>query len=347
MADVAALAHFASLHPDSRGLTLKNGKLNVGSREIEQLVSLAACFDHGGVRIRFHHTHKAYGIVTLQGEVAPFFTDTDPVLEDRLLIEPLPFEGYEQDTAVAASVAALKSYLLHIYRSLKHHPLNEMRRDAGYDSIDGLVTQRAGRLKPVQPFRQRYGLKGLSMASGLVYQGLSRFIGMDFLKVEDSADPGGDLAMRIGQAHQALSEYDFIHVHTKVPDETAHTKDPEKKKKAIEALDAGLAISLPPLLDDPSVLVVVTADHSTPSTGPLIHSGETVPLIFCGNGVRRDEVSRYDEVAAASGVLGQVRGGELMLMVLNALDRAKLRGLMDTPRDQPYWPGSYAAFKIQ
>ncbi len=118
------------------------------------------------------------------------------------------------------------------------------------------------------------------MASGLVYHGLSRFIGMDFIKVRDSADPGEDLADRVDEARKALADYDFVHVHTKVPDQAAHTKDPEKKKEGIEALDAGLARSLPAVLDDPDVLVVVTADHSTPSAGPLIHSGETVPLVF-------------------------------------------------------------------
>jgi 2,3-bisphosphoglycerate-independent phosphoglycerate mutase len=350
LSDVAVLSHFASLQQDGRGLVLKSGKLSVGPDEIRQLAALAADFEHGGVRVCFHHTHKAHGLLTLHGNVAPFFTDTDPVTEGRLLIEPLAHAGYEQDAAVGSAVAALKSYLLHIYRSLKGHPINRMRggmrREAGLDSIDGLVTQRAGRLKPVQPFEQRYGLKGLSMASGLVYQGLSRFIGMDFAKVNDSEDPGEDMAWRIGQAHRALNEYEFVHVHTKVPDEAAHTKDPEKKKTAIEALDAGLARSLPAVLDDPDILVVVTSDHSTPSSGPLIHSGETVPLIFYGRGVRPDDVDRFDEVSAIRGALGQVRGSELMLMILNALDRAKLHGLMDTPRDQPYWPGSYTAFKI-
>jgi 2,3-bisphosphoglycerate-independent phosphoglycerate mutase len=347
MSDVAILSHFASLQQNSRGLVLKNGKLSVEPGEIEQLNSLAADFEHGEVRVCFHHTHKAYGIITLHGKVAPFFTDTDPVTEGMLLIEPLPFEGYEQDVAVSGGVAALKRYLLHIYHSLKRHPINRMRREAGRDTIDGLVTQRAGRLKPVRPFKQIYGLKGLSMASGLVYQGLSRFIGMDFVKVNDSADAGEDLAWRIGEAHRALDEYDFVHVHTKVPDEAAHTKDPEKKKTAIEALDAGLARSLPPVLDDPDILVVVASDHSTPSAGPLIHSGETVPLIFCGQGVRADDVDRFDEVSAVRGALGQVRGPELMLMILNAIDRAKLHGLMDTPRDQPYWPGNYTAFKLK
>jgi 2,3-bisphosphoglycerate-independent phosphoglycerate mutase len=90
----------------------------------------------------------------------------------------------------------------------------------------------------------------------------------------------------------------------------------------------------------------VGADHSTPSAGPLIHSGETVPFLFCGPGIRCDAVQRFDEISAAGGALGPMRGTELMLMILNALDRAKLKGLMDTRRDQPFWPGRYTPFTI-
>jgi 2,3-bisphosphoglycerate-independent phosphoglycerate mutase len=167
------------------------------------------------------------------------------------------------------------------------------------------------------------------------------------MKVVDSPDTGADLAHRIKKAHGALSTYDFVHLHTKVPDEAGHTKDPQKKKAAIEALDAGLAQAITPVVEDADVLLVITADHSTPSAGPLVHSGETVPLLFCGQGVRRDNVRQYDEVSAVGGALGQLRGRELILMILNALDRAKLHGLMDTPDDQPYWPGNYGAFKLE
>jgi 2,3-bisphosphoglycerate-independent phosphoglycerate mutase len=109
-------------------------------------------------------------------------------------------------------------------------------------------------------------------------------------------------------------------------------------------LDKGLAAGLPPLLDDPEVLVAVTADHSTPSVGALVHSGEPVPLVFHGEGVRIDAVERFDEVAVAAGALGCVRGGELMLCILNYLDRARLAGIVDAPRELPYWPGPYAPF---
>ena len=119
-----------------------------------------------------------------------------------------------------------------------------------------------------------------------------------------------------------------------------------EEKEVIEALDKGIASVIGPLMTNPELLLIVTADHSTPSSGSLIHSGETVPLIMYGEGVRRDEVQRFDEISAAAGALGSVRGKELMYLVLNHLERAKLQGLMDAPRDQPFWPGDYEPFRV-
>ena len=67
---------------------------------------------------------------------------------------------------------------------------------------------------------------------------------------------------------------------------------------------------------------------------------------MCGSGIRRDRVRRFDEVSVAPGALGTLRGRELLLLILNHLDRAKLVGIMDTPSDQPYWPGEYAPFTL-
>ena len=116
------------------------------------------------------------------------------------------------------------------------------------------------------------------------------------------------------------------------------------KIQAIEACDRGIGAAIDPLKDDPDVVIVVTADHSTPSGGMLIHSGEPLPLLIHGTGLRRDDVNCFDEIAVASGALSLVRGRELLYLILNYLDRAKLQGLMDTPDDQPYWPGDFQPF---
>jgi 2,3-bisphosphoglycerate-independent phosphoglycerate mutase len=213
--------------------------------------------------------------------------------------------------------------------------------------LNGLVTQRAGRLQKATPFSELNGMRGLSIASGILYHGLCRYLGMDMRRVTDTADPGNDLCRRIQMALASLSDYDFIHVHTKMPDEAAHCKDPLYKTRVLEELDRGIGAVLQSLTSEPETIIVVAADHSTPSTGPLIHSGEAVPLVFCGPGVRRDRIRQYDEVSAAGGALGLVRGKELMYLIINHLDRAKLQGLMDAPVDQAYWPGRTEPFTLK
>jgi len=167
-----------------------------------------------------------------------------------------------------------------------------------------------------------------------------RELGMDVKVVEDSGDPERDLLERLRLAHDAV-EYDFVHVHTKVPDKAGHTKNPHHKKEMLEALDRAMAFAVQKIVPHADILLVVTADHSTASVGTMIHTGETVPVTMIGQYPRRDRVTAFNEIDCAQGALGTIRGKELMYLILNFLDRGKLKGLMDTPFDQPYTPGRY------
>lgn len=69
-------------------------------------------------------------------------------------------------------------------------------------------------------------------------------------------------------------------------------------------------------------------------------------MTIVGEGVRRDNVKSFDEVNCATGALGTMRGKEFMLLVLNYLNRCKLRGIMQTPHDQAFWPGDYELFRL-
>jgi 2,3-bisphosphoglycerate-independent phosphoglycerate mutase len=194
-------------------------------------------------------------------------------------------------------------------------------------------------------FTEKWGLRGLLIASGAVYHGLGRVVGMETRKVRDTDDPAGDLRERLEIARNA-KEHDFIHVHTKVTDEAGHTRDPLVKKRVIEAIDTALDYAVKEIVPDEDILFIVTADHSTASSGTMIHTGENVPLAMTGKYIRRDDVRKFDEVSCAAGGLNLVRGKELMYLVLNFLDRGKLWGLMDSPDDQPFTPGTYAALRV-
>ncbi len=344
--DVALLAHFVSLVEKENTLILAEVRPPVAKEEADQLAAAVAQHPHDTITCRFTQTRNLDGIVSLSGDVTPYITDTDPLIAGQVLIEPQPLHHAAHDAQSKQSAQVLKSYLLWCKTVLEKHPVNQARIKQGKLPVNGLVTQRPGQWRDVEPFTKRWGLKGVSIASGLVYWGLSKFLGLNVHKVKDSADPGEDLYERLCWVDEHKEAFDFFHVHTKAPDAAAHTKNPLNKVAAIESLDKGLEKIVEKFLNDETILVV-TSDHSTPSIGPQVHSGELVPIMVNGPGMRRDGVSTFDEVCCTCGCLGQLQGQDFMPCVLNWLDKGKLQGLMDTPNDQPYWPGNRIPFSIK
>jgi 2,3-bisphosphoglycerate-independent phosphoglycerate mutase len=75
----------------------------------------------------------------------------------------------------------------------------------------------------------------------------------------------------------------------------------------------------------------VTGDHATPASPDVIHSGDPVPLLVAGPGVRADAVERFGELDCAAGILGHLRGPDLLPVLLNAADRPLFLGSRPTP----------------
>jgi len=344
---VCLLAHFCCVVEDSGCLRLFRDKPEKPAPdELAALFTAVGAFCHDGVTIRLHPDKGLFGILTLSGgDLSTAVTDTNPMVDGLLLPEPEAMAGCGETARRTAR--AVKAYLLSARRTLAGHPVNAARARRGLSPINAVVTQRAGMARDIPPFSARFGLRPLAIAPGTLFTGLARVLGFDRLDVRDTSDAGADLAQRLQLAREAVAGYDFIHVHTKAPDEAAHTKDPRTKMAVIEALDAAIGQAAGPLLADPDVLFVVTADHSTPSGGPLIHGGEPVPLCFHGPGQRRDVVTRFDEIATAAGCLGTVRGRELPYLILNGLERARLEGIRDTPDPPACYPGPVNPFRLE
>ncbi|WP_461208633.1 alkaline phosphatase family protein [Desulfocurvus sp. DL9XJH121] len=346
--DVAVLAHLACVR-ERAGVLYQDRDIvpDVPEDQAAELVRAVERFEHDGIEITFHREKELFGVLRVRGDVSRFVTDTNTMRDGDPMSALTPWRRFENDAPAIRTARALRAYVLFAHRALAAHPVNRAREARGLDPASGVVTQRAGRRGLVEPFRERYGLRGATVSSGIVYKGLAAYLGLTPLDAPRSGDVEADYAAQLALAREALREHDFIHVHTKAPDAAAHTKNPEHKKAVIEALDRAVGVHLDALMADPDLVLALTADHSTPSSGPLVHSGEPVPLAFAGPGVRVDAVARFDEVSAATGALGTVRGLEFMYLVLNYLDRAKLMGIMDTPVDRAFWPGVYEPFRTE
>jgi len=175
-----------------------------------------------------------------------------------------------------------------------------------------------GRPKEVPSFLERHGVTGSFAAESAFLRGLGRCVGLT---------PIENPYMDVELANERLDAGDtFVYVHDKRIDEAGHTKDPNVKREAAELLDAAFT-NLP--ID--RAIVCVTGDHATPASPNVIHSGDPVPLVVAGPGVRADDVRRFGERECAAGILGHLRGPDLMPVLLNAADRPLFLGSRPTP----------------
>ena len=343
--DVAILCHLCCVENRDGNLLLRWGRPEISHEESETLKKAIELFESDGITIRLITSNGIDGFIILDGEVSDKITDSDPIYEGKPVLAVVPTFQKNILTSSRNTSDALNKYLVWCHHMLSEHPVNRNRMSHNQPPVNALVTQRPGKYNQLESFNEKWGLRGLSISSGAIYWGLCKELGMDVVKVKDTGNIEEDLKYRLRYARDAR-DYDFVHVHTKMPDEAGHTKNPWFKKEVIEAVDRAMSVAVNEIIPDSQILLVVSADHSTASSGSMIHTGETVPLTMVGKYVRRDEVGYFNEIACAQGSLGIIKGKELMHMILNFLDRAKMQGLMDTPFDQPYYPGNYRPLKL-
>ncbi|MFO7598912.1 MAG: alkaline phosphatase family protein [Candidatus Desulfacyla sp.] len=345
--DVLSLAHLSGIswQGDLPILLKSRADIKGDAAEIGELYSAITSFSWEGIRFHLHRTGLNDAILVINGPVSPHISDCDTMMIGTPLAEVVPMAGNPEPEAAKKTACALNQYLSYCHGILTRHEVNRDRLKKGLPAANFLATQRAGRRIVQKPFHEKWGLKGMMIASGAIYLGLARELGLTPVRVADGKDPGADLRGRI---RMALSDaaHDFIHVHTKAPDKAAHTKDPVHKRDVIDSLDRGLDELVEAVEQRDDLLVVVTADHSTPSSSLLIHSGEPVPVCFAGPNIRRDAVTAFDEISAAGGCLGLLRGEELMLMILNYSNRSTLMGHRLGSVERRYVPKGYRPFRM-
>ncbi len=343
--DVLSLAHLSSVNieNDAPILALPRKKIPWSEAELTALYGSVASFESRGIRFRLERTGLNDAVLVMTGSVSPHISDADPMTVGYAMARVMPLSENAEPARAERTAAALNAYLAHCHGALTEHPVNRRLAEKGLPPANFVATQRSGRRIRQLPFEARWGLTGALIASGAIYKGLAHELGLDFMDALDGPDAGKDLEDRIERALQDPSR-EFFHVHTKRPDQAAHKGDPLLKRDVISALDRGFDKLVRALDERDDLLVAVTADHSTPSDSRLIHSGEPVPVLLAGSHVRRDAVCAFDEVAAANGCLGALRGDELMRLLINYADRAVLKGHRLGSEEKVFFPRGYPPF---
>jgi 2,3-bisphosphoglycerate-independent phosphoglycerate mutase len=256
-----------------------------------------------GLAFSLEHIWRGEAILRISGGADERVTDTDAFFRDRHpVLRPRPLVPEAERTALAC-----ERWSREVIKRLEGERFNV------------ITLKWFGRPRRLPSFRERHGLSGSFAAESAFLRGLGRCLGLepveaklDLALVADRLD-GGDT---------------FVYVHDKRADEAGHTKEPRRKQEAIEQLDAELSA-----LPTDRAIVCVTGDHATPASPDVIHSGDPVPLLVAGPGVRADAVTSFGELACLTGILGQLRGPDVMPVLLNAADRPLFLGSRPTPVD--------------
>ena len=183
-------------------------------------------------------------------------------------------------------------------------------------TANGIWPWSGGKAGALHNLCQRYGIKAAVISAVDVINGLGRCMGMDVIKV-----PGAtgyidtNYEGKADAAVKALKDgYDFVYVHVEAIDEVSHAQDLKLKLKAIEDFDKRL-IGRVMKAAGPEVAYCVLPDHPVPlALGK--HTRIPVPVAVCQPGVEPDQVQTFDEIAARHGALGNLKGSELMDLLL-------------------------------
>jgi 2,3-bisphosphoglycerate-independent phosphoglycerate mutase len=273
--------------------------------EAAGLVERCAAIDVDGLDFSLEHVWRGEAILRIGGGADERVTDTDAFFRDRHpLLRPRAVAPDAERTA----------------RACEAWTREVMRRLDG-ERFNVITLKWFGRPRTVPSFRERHGLTGTFAAESAFLRGLGRTVGLEPVEA----------ALDLALVKERLDAGDtFVYVHDKRADEAGHTKDPREKQRTIEALDAELD-ALAELAE--RAVVCVTGDHATPASPDVIHSGDPVPLLVAGPGVRADAVGSFGEDTCAAGILGHLRGPDLMPVLLNAADRPLFLGSRPTPVD--------------
>jgi len=311
--DVAFRANFATVDADMRIKDRRAGRK--GSKELAEVLN---GLEINGVKIFLENTtqHRCAVVMRSDGEnLSKYVSDADTHEAGDVIQECEPLNEAEvngagdSDREGARKTANIVNRFIKMsYELLDEHPINAARREKGELPANILLLRGAGSFKRVIPVKERFGFNAACIAGVSLYSGVARYLGMNVLAHGDTGDPLDiDLQNKAEATLQALEEHDFVFVHVKDCDNYGHDGDFEGKKNIISMIDKELVARL----KDADAYIAVTGDHSTPVSLKR-HSSDPVPLVIKGDGVRRDNVKKFDEFSVAYGGLGRIRGTDLM-----------------------------------
>ena len=315
--DVAFRCNFSTVDDKLNITDRRAGRIREGTADLARALD---DWEFEGVRVYFKEGTEHRGVLLLRAPgLSPMVSDADPHQEGVP-----PHECVAKAPGAALTARVVNAFVKRSYEILGDHPVNRARKKAGEHPANIILPRGAGIMPHLPTFQDRFGIRAAAIAGVALVKGICRVSGMDVLEVRGAT--GGldtDMNAKTAAAIEALDRYDLVFVNIKAADLCGHDGDPKGKVRVVGRLDKAMAIIKKDLPED--TFFALTADHSTPCC-VKDHTGDPVPLVIYGKGVRADKVRTFDEIACAEGGLGRLRGTDLLQLLLDLSGRTEKFG---------------------
>ena len=198
---------------------------------------------------------------------------------------------------------------------LKESEVNRNRDKHGKKLLNSILLRDAGNKYPkVEAINKKYSMNFSCIVDMPVEVGISNVLEMQAF----SAGGLSDYEKKAEVAAKAMETENAIYVHLKGPDEFGHDGDAIGKMKNIEEIDQRFFGTLLDNINTEKVVVMISADHSTPCINKG-HSDHPVPLLISGDKIKNDNSKRFTEYYGKNGEIGLLEGAQVVSTALDII----------------------------
>jgi len=281
--DVAARGNFCTV--DDGGLVVDRRAGRIDSDTCARLCAELRTIELPGAELFVEPVREHRFLLVLRGDgLSDALSETDPQQVGVPPVEVAARVPEAQTTAglVSTFVARARD------RLRQHHPAN-MVLLRGFEVL---------------------GLRAAAIAFYPMYRGLAKLVGMTALPT------GPSLSDSLAALREHWGQFDFFFVHYKATDSTGEDGNFQAKVAKLEEVDA----IIPELLTLKPDVIMVTGDHSTPSTYRG-HSWHPVPFALRSRWCQPDRAEAFNERDCQRGSLGLFAAAEIMPLAMAHADR--------------------------
>lgn len=319
--DVAFRCNFATVDEELNVVDRRAGRIRENT---DILASSINGIEIDGIKVLFKEATEHRAVLILRGEgLSANITDSDPkVLNGKTKYKIVESTDGRKESIYTANI--LNNFLLKVAEILKEHEINKERKIKGELPANFILTRGAGIMPSLKKITEELGFKASCIAAEGTVLGVARLAGFNVIsEIGMTGNKDTNVELKAKKVIDELEENDFVVVNLKAPDLMGHDGNPMGKVEAIELFDKLIENILSYNLND--TIIAIAADHSTPCERKE-HSGDPVPILINGPGVRRDKIEKYSEIECCHGGLGRIKGQEFVWTLYDYLEITKKQG---------------------